>query len=186
MKRIYTRTGDDGTTGLLYGGRVSKGGELVEALGDIDEAVAALGVARSGCPDAESAALLLRIQRGMFVVAADLAANPAHRNRLKSGVSRVEQTMTIELEKTIDALTLTHPLKPVFVVPGTTPLEAAIDLARTVVRRAERHAVQLKGAGHPVSDDALHYLNRLSDLLYVLARQAAEGTAEPVSRDCRR
>lgn len=183
MNRVYTRTGDDGTTGLLYGGRVSKGGELVDALGDIDEAVSALGVARSGCRDAESAALLLRIQRELFVVAADLAVNPAHRNRLKPGVSLVEPTMTTELEKAIDALTLEQPLRPVFLVPGSTALEAAIDLARTVVRRAERHTVQMKVAGHPVSDDALHYLNRLSDLLYVLARQAAEGTEEPVSHD---
>lgn len=181
MNRVYTRTGDDGTTGLLHGGRVSKGGELIGALGDIDEAVSALGVARSGCRDVESAALLLRIQRELFVVAADLAVNPNHRSRLKPGVSLVEPTMTAELEKAIDALTLKQPLKPVFLVPGSTPLEAAIDLARTVVRRAERHTVQTRVAGHPVNDEALHYLNRLSDLLYVLARQAAEDTEEPES-----
>ena len=81
-------------TGLLYGGRVSKGGELIDALGDIDETVAALGVARSGCPDADRAALLLRIQRELFVVAADLGVDPGHRNRLKPGVSRVEPPMT--------------------------------------------------------------------------------------------
>lgn len=183
MNSVYTRTGDDGTTGLLHGGRVSKGGELIDALGDIDEAVAALGVARSGCRDADRAALLLRIQRELFVVAADLGVDPGHRNRLKPGVSLVEPAMTAELERTIDALTVRQPLRPVFLVPGSTPLEAAIDLARTVVRRAERHAVQMKVAGHPVSDDALCYLNRLSDLLYVLARQAAEGTDEPASHD---
>lgn len=91
--------------------------------------------------------------------------------------------MTAELERTIDELTARQPLRPVFVVPGSTPLEAAIDLARTVARRAERHTVQIKVAGHPVSEDALGYLNRLSDLLYVLARQAAEGTDEPASHD---
>ena len=155
MNSVYTRTGDDGTTGLLHGGRVSKGGELIDALGDIDEAVAALGVARSGCPDADRAALLLRIQRELFVVAADLGVDPGHRNRLKPGGSLVEPAMTAELERTIDALTVRQPLRPVFLVPGSTPLEAAIDLARTVVRRAARHAVQMKAAGHPVSDDAL-------------------------------
>lgn len=183
MTRIYTKRGDDGTTGLLFGGRVSKGGELVDATGDIDEAVSVLGVARSGLADAHSAALLFRLQRELFVVAADLATNPKHRDRLKPRVSLVVPEMVTELEKLIDGLTAEQPLRPVFLVPGSTPTEAAIDLSRTVVRRAERHAVQARVAGHPVSETVLHYLNRLSDLLYVLARQAAEGVEEPASHD---
>jgi cob(I)alamin adenosyltransferase len=183
MGRVYSRTGDEGTTGLLYGGRVSKGAELVDALGDIDEAVAALGVARAGCSDGGRADLLLRLQRELFVVAADLAVNPRHRDRLTSGVSLVEAGMVTELESLIDRLTLEHPLRPVFLVPGTTPEEAAIDLGRTIVRRAERHVVQAKESGTIVSAEVLRYLNRLSDLLFVLARQAADGADEPVSHD---
>lgn len=170
-------------TGLLYGSRVSKGAVLVEALGDIDEAVAALGVARSRCEDVDQAERLLRLQRELFVVAADLAVNPEHRDRLKPGVSLVEAGMIVELEDLIDALTLAHPIQPVFLVPGTTQLEASIDLARTIVRRAERHVVQARDAGVVVSDAVLQYVNRLSDLLFVLARQAAEGAEEPVSHD---
>jgi cob(I)alamin adenosyltransferase len=181
--RVYTKKGDDGTTGLLFGGRVSKGGELIEATGDIDEAVSALGVARSGCANTDTAALLFQIQRELFVVAADLTANPNHRDRLQPGVSLVEPEMVTELEQRIDFLTAERPLRPVFLVPGSTATEAAIDLSRTVVRRAERHTVQARMAGHPVSDTVLHYLNRLSDLLYVMARQAVEGLDEPASHD---
>lgn len=183
MSRVYTRTGDEGTTGLLYGSRVSKGAELVDALGDIDEAVAAIGVARAGCRDDDRSELLLRLQRELFVVAADLAVNPGHRDRLTSGVSLVEARMVTELEGLIDRLTLEHPLRPVFLVPGTTSQEAAIDLGRTIVRRAERHVVQARDAGTIVSAEVLRYLNRLSDLLFVLARQAAEGAEEPASHD---
>lgn len=183
MTRIYTKTGDDGTTGLLFGGRVSKGSELVDATGDIDEVVSVLGVARSGCADSASAALLFRIQRELFVVGADLAANPQHRDRLKPRVSLAVPEMVTELEQLIDGLTAERPLRPVFLVPGSTATEAAIDLARTVVRRAERHAVQARVAGHAVSETVLRYLNRLSDLLYVLARRAAENLDEPTSHD---
>ena len=91
--------------------------------------------------------------------------------------------MVTELEQTIDQLTAAHPLRPVFLVPGTNPQEAAIDLARTIVRRAERHTVRAKLAGHAVSDDVLHYLNRLSDLLFVLARDATNGLDEPASHE---
>ena len=183
MSRVYTRTGDSGTTSLLYGGRASKAAELFDALGDIDEAVSALGVARSGCEDERRAELLLRLQRELFVVAADLAVNPSHRDRLKPGLSLVEPAMTEALEQLIDQLTRERPLQPVFLVPGTTPQEAAIDLGRTIVRRAERHTVQAKAAGQVSSEEVLKYLNRLSDLLFVLARQAAGGAEEPISHD---
>lgn len=183
MSRIYTKAGDDGTTGLLYGGRTSKGADLVDALGDIDEAVSAIGVARASCTDEPRSALLLGLQRNLFVVAADLAANPTHRDRLAPGISLVSPSMAVELEDSIDALTAQQPLRPVFVVPGTTAQEAAIDLARTVVRRAERRAVQVRTSGTPVTDDVLRYLNRLSDLLYVMARQAVDGAEESASHD---
>ncbi|GAA3737082.1 cob(I)yrinic acid a,c-diamide adenosyltransferase [Leifsonia bigeumensis] len=181
VSRVYTRTGDGGTTGQLYGGRIEKGSALVEALGDIDETVSALGVARAGCDDDRIAAILLRVQRELFVVAADLAVNPKHRDRLEPGVSLVEPELVTAIEQLIDELTEERPLKPVFLVPGTTRLEAALDLARTVVRRAERHTLRAKDAGHVVSEPVRHYLNRLSDLVFVLARRAAGEAEEPAS-----
>lgn len=183
MARIYTKTGDAGSTGMLFGGRVSKGDELMDAVGDIDEAVSALGVARAGCTEPEHADILFRVQRDLFVVAADLAVNPTHRDRLKPRISQVVPEMVTELEGLIDTLVTARPLRPVFLIPGSTPTEAAIDLSRTVVRRAERHTVRAEAAGHPVSEDVRHYLNRLSDLLYVLARHSAGPDSEPASHD---
>ncbi len=177
--RVYTRAGDDGTTGRFLGGRVSKADALVAACGDIDEAVAVLGIARAGCADADLAAEVLGRQRDLFVVAADLATNPAHRDRLQPGVSLVTQVMVDALEAAIDARLEVRPLLPVFLVPGATPTSAHLDHARTVVRRAERAVVALREAGEDVSDVCVRYLNRLSDLLYVLARDAAGEPEQP-------
>lgn len=182
MKRIYTKTGDDGTTGAFLGGRVSKADKLVDAYGDVDEAVAVIGVARSGCPDPRLAELLLRLQRDLFVVGADLAVNPARRERLTPGVSLVIPEMVHGLERLIDSLVAERPLRPVFIVPGATPTSAAIDHARTVVRRAERHVVRAGELGHTVNPEAVRYLNRLSDLLFVVARNAAGDEEEAASR----
>ena len=181
--RIYTKTGDDGTTGLLYGGRVSKGDELVEAYGDVDEAVAALGAARAGDLEPRLSELVFRLQRELFAVAADLAASPRQRNRLVPGTSLVTADMTAGLEQAIDDLAAERPLRPVFVVPGATQSGALLDLARAVVRRAERHAVRASASGQHVSNEVLRYLNRLSDLLFVLARHAAGGAEEPASHE---
>jgi cob(I)alamin adenosyltransferase len=181
--RIYTKTGDDGTTGLLYGGRVSKGDEMVAACGDIDEAVAALGAARAAGLEPRLSETVLRLQRQLFTVAADLAASPRQRRRLVPGISLVTAEMTADVERIIDALAAERPLRPVFVVPGATPSGAMLDLGRAVARRAERHAVRARGRGHPVSDEVLRYLNRLSDLLFVLARHAAGDAWEPASHD---
>lgn len=178
--RIYTRGGDDGTTGRFLGGRVSKADVLVDASGDVDEAVAVLGVARAATADPALADELLALQREMFVVGADLATNPAHRDRLEPGVSLVTAAMVERLEGAIDRLVEARPLRPVFLVPGSHPVEAAIDHARAVVRRAERHAVGAQEAGHVVNDDARRYLNRLSDLLFVLGRHATPDE-EPAS-----
>lgn len=182
--RIYTKHGDDGTTGLFLGGRVSKADALMAACGTVDEAVAALGVARAatGSGTADLADLVLTLQRDLFVVAADLATNPAHRDRLTDGVSRVTPAMVLRLEREIDERVARRPLRPVFVVPGATPVSAALDLARTVVRRAERAVVGLR-PDHEVSEAALAYLNRLSDLVFVLARAAAGEVDEPASHE---
>ena len=180
--RVYTRAGDDGSTGQFLGGRVSKASLVVEACGDVDEAVAVLGTARAACTDPELAAEVLRRQRELFVVGADLATNPRHRDRLEAGVSLVTEDMVVGVDAAIDATTADHPLRPVFVVPGANAVSAGLDHARTVVRRAERRAVALRDDGYPVSDTVLVYLNRLSDLVFVLARAVA-GETEPVSHE---
>ena len=181
MPRIYTRTGDDGTTGLLYGGRVSKADAVPEALGSVDELVAALGLARALMRGGARAEELLALQRELFVVGADLATNPDERARLEAGVSLVTEEMVARLEARIDELVAAHPLPSVFVVPGANPVSATLDVSRSAARRAERRAVELRAAGGQVTDPLLAFLNRLSDLLFVLARIEA-GEAEPASR----
>lgn len=182
MPRIYTRTGDDGTTGLLFGGRISKADLAAEAYGTTDEAVAALGLARAltEAPALEEDILLL--QRELFVVGADLATNPGERRKLKAGVSLVTDEMVRRLEARIDELVAQRPLPEEFIVPGANPPSAALDLARSVVRRAERRVVELLAEVHrEANPEVARYLNRLSDLLFVLARWQA-GESEPASR----
>ena len=181
MPRIYTKSGDDGTTGLLYGGRISKADAAAEAYGTVDEAVAALGVARALCGDTTLGAELLGWQRDLFVVGADLATNPRERERLEPGVSLVPEEMVRRLEERIDALVAKHPLPNVFVVPGANPVSAALDVARSTTRRAERRVVDLRDRGADVNQTVIRYLNRLSDLLFVVARWQA-GESEPPSR----
>lgn len=182
-ENIYTKTGDDGSTGRLFGGRVSKGHDLMEAVGAVDETVAALGLARAAGLDDEIADIVVRLQRELFVVGADLSANPRARNRLSPGLSEVTAEMVDALEQTIDHLVAAHPLRSVFIVPGATSASASLDLARTMVRRAERRAVAARESGSPVSEACATYLNRASDLLYVMARVAAGEDQEPASHD---
>jgi cob(I)alamin adenosyltransferase len=181
MPRIYTKTGDDGTTGLLYGGRVPKDDLVTEAYGTTDEAVAVLGLARSLTEDPAMQADLLALQRELFVVGADLATNPRGRKKLEAEVSLVTDRMVKRLERRIDDLVEERPLPQVFIVPGANAASAAIDVARAVIRRAERDVVALEHAQREVNPDVRRYLNRLSDLLFVLARWQA-GEAEPASR----
>jgi cob(I)alamin adenosyltransferase len=181
MPGIYTKTGDDGTTGLLYGGRISKADLAAEAYGTTDEAVAALGLARSLCEDDAIRQDILVLQRELFVVGADLATNPKERRKLEPEVSLVTDAMVERLERRIDDLVEARPLPDVFIVPGANPGSAALDLARGIARRAERRVVGLEGAGREVNPEVRRYLNRLSDLLFVLARWQAGG-AEPASR----
>jgi cob(I)alamin adenosyltransferase len=181
MPSIYTGTGDDGTTSLFHGGRVSKGGPATEALGAIDEAVAALGLARALSPDPALKADILELQRGLFVVGADLATNPKERAKLEAGVSMVTSEMVERLEAKTDEIVRANPLPDAFVVPGENPVSAVLDLARSIVRRAERRAVGLRESGSEVNAEVIRYLNRLSDLLFVMARAQA-GRSEPRSR----
>ena len=171
--KIYTRKGDDGTTSLWYGGRVPKDDGRTDAYGTLDEANAALGVARSLTgEDAELAADILRIQDELFVAGAELATAPEAADRLEDGVSRITPEMANDLEPLIDKYMDQVDLPPKFVLPGGTTLSAHLDLARTIVRRAERRVVTLGQAGELASADLLRFLNRASDLLFAMARYA--------------
>jgi len=165
--KIYTKKGDDGTTGLFYGGRVPKDDQAPEAYGTVDEAVAALGVART-LDDGTLAERILAIQRDLFVVAAELATAPENRHKLQAGVSATTGEMVERLETWIDEVVEEVGLPSEFVVPGQAPLPAAIEAARTIVRRAERRCVTYSRQGG--LEEVIRYLNRLADYLYVLAR----------------
>lgn len=174
---IYTRKGDDGSTGLFYGGRVSKASGGPEAYGAVDEAVSALGVARAAVDGEIAEAILLR-QRELFVVAAELATAPSNRHKLADGTSKVTAEMVAGLEQAIDGLVAEVGTPTEFVVPGGNPAAAAIDMARTTVRRAERRAVALADGGDLEDSEVVRYLNRLADYLYMLAR-VVEGEWTP-------
>jgi cob(I)alamin adenosyltransferase len=173
--RIYTKTGDDGTTGLLYGGRVPKDDARTSAFGASDEAVAALGLARAEVADATLADLLLRLQRELFVVGAEIATNADAWPKLAAGSTRVTAEMVSSVEGLIDTYVERTSMPQEFVVPGETRASAAIDLARAIVRRCERAVVTLAREGMLPDGEILRYLNRLADLLFVLARYEEAG-----------
>jgi cob(I)alamin adenosyltransferase len=165
--RIYTRRGDDGTTGLFHGGRVGKDSSGPEAYGTVDEAVSTLGVVRA-MAEPDLARATLEVQRDLFVVAAELATDPDHRDLLEPGVSSVDSSMIDRLEERIDQIDSEVGMPTEFIVPGGDATAAAIDVARTIVRRAERRAVShLADASDSL---VVPYLNRLADYLYMLAR----------------
>jgi cob(I)alamin adenosyltransferase len=178
--RIYTRKGDDGTTGLLYGGRVGKSSPRIELNGAVDEAQAALGVARAeSAPGSELDELLVALERELYVLMAEVATAPENRGKLVAGETLVSEAMVRRLEEWIDRLSERFPMPSEFVVPGANGAAAALDVARTVVRRAERvlaSARPLDDEGAPPggrAGDPSHvgpYLNRLSDLLWAMAR----------------
>ena len=174
--KIYTRKGDDGTTGLLYGGRVAKDSPRIDANGVVDEAQAALGLARCEAePDGELDELLIRLERELYVLMAEVATDTANRHKLVAGRTLVTPEMVAALESDIDRLTTRFEMPKEFVVPGNGRASAALDVARTIVRRAERLVGGLDlgdGAG-PAGEAASSvrpYLNRLSDLLWTMAR----------------
>jgi cob(I)alamin adenosyltransferase len=168
--KIYTRKGDDGTTGLYYGGRVAKDSPSVAVNGDVDEAQAVLGLARA---EAESGSeldkLLLDLERDLWVLMAEVATAPENRHKLVAGTSLVTDEMVSTLEVRIDMLNERFEMPKEFVVPGQNRVSATLDVARAVVRRAERGftgAALAPGSGSQVGP----YLNRLSDLLWTMAR----------------
>lgn len=187
---VATGRGDDGTTGLLYGGRVLKDDPRTEAYGTVDETVAALGVVRALLDrlrreDALREALLelpdliLRLQRDLFVVAAELAANPDAGERLQDGTTRVDEPMLVGLEDLLAAYEARIVMPREFVVPGETDVSAALEVARTIARRAERRATSLQRQGLLPGEWLMAYLNRLADLLWVLARAAEQAEQRP-------
>ncbi len=167
MVKIYTRTGDDGTTGRLYGGRVAKDEASMQLNGTVDEAQAVLGLARAEVDSgSELDALLTSLERELYVLMAEVATDPAHRSKLVPGSTEVTAGMIAALEEHIDRLVRTIDMPADFVVPGANRISATLDLARTVVRRAERLWVAAPIEGSLVG----RYLNRLSDLLWALGR----------------
>jgi len=166
--KIYTRKGDDGTTGLYYGGRVRKDSPAIEVNGDVDEAQAVLGLARAEAePGSELDDILLSLERDLWVLMAEVATAPDNRHKLVEGTSLVTDAMVGALEVHIDALNERFEMPAEFVVPGQNRVSAALDVARTVVRRAER---ECGGASLASGSHVGPYLNRLSDLLWTMAR----------------
>ena len=167
---IYTRRGDAGETGLLYGGRVSKDDDRVQACGACDEAVSALGLARSLCEDEEVRDAIATVQLDLFKVGAELATDVNSRHLLKKHFMPVTPEMVEELESRIDGLQSRMELPRAFILPGASPGSSALDLARALVRRAERLVVGLERSGLLGNVEVLRYLNRLADYLFVLGR----------------
>ena len=179
LNKIYTRSGDDGTTGLASGKRRRKDDLRVAAYGTVDEANAALGLARlSTAADPELDPMLARLQNDLFDLGADLATPPAEAP-LPYEPLRITQTQVDRLEREIDRLNADlAPLRS-FVLPGGTPAAAQLHVCRTVCRRAERAIVAL-AADEAVNAEAAAYVNRLSDLFFILARAANPPGAEPL------
>lgn len=174
MVKIYTKKGDDGTTSLWYGGRVPKHHGRTQAYGALDEACSLLGVARAlcGADRAELAADILRLQDDIFIAGSELATAPEAAERLEPGISRTTPAMVEELEVLIDRYMSEVELPPKFVIPGGNQLSAQLDVARTVIRRAERWISELNEAGELADETVIHFINRASDLAYAMARWA--------------
>ena len=167
---IYTRRGDAGETGLLYGGRVSKDDARVQACGACDEAVSALGLARSLCEDEEIRNAIATVQHDLFKVGAELATDINSRHLLEKHFTPVTTEMIEQLESRIDDLQARTELPRAFILPGASPGSSALDLARAFVRRAERLVVGLERSGLLGNVEVLRYLNRLADYLFMLGR----------------
>ena len=169
-KKVYTKYGDKGETSLLYGGRVSKNSVHTEAYGITDEAVSAMGLGRSLSDDQKVKDILRDLQRELFTIAAELATDPDKYELFHQHFKPVTQEMVDNLEAIIDSLEEEFTMPQVFVLPGGSPASSAIDMGRTIIRTAERRVVALAEAGQLTNELILTYLNRLGDLLFVLAR----------------
>ena len=175
---IVTKRGDGGETDLLYGGRVSKTDPRTEAGGAVDEAVSALGLARALSGEPLVRTVVDELQRALFTLGAELATDAESHEKLAQHFKAVSAEMTQALEAHIGALDAEVELPPSFIVPGASPASAALDVARSVLRRAERRAVELQERSMLANREVLRYLNRASDLVFMLARY--EDRALPV------
>ena len=164
MKKFYTRTGDDGTTGLLGDERVKKFDLRMEALGALDELSAILGVARSLLPADDDKQKIVALQRKLYELMAEVAASPENAEKFK----RITAESIEELETEIDRISMRVDVPAGFIVPGETQASAFIALARTITRRAERRTAELVSRGNLKNEQVLHYLNRLSSLFFVM------------------
>jgi cob(I)alamin adenosyltransferase len=177
MPNFYTKTGDDGYTGLLGEGRVPKHNPRIEAVGTLDEATAALGMARALCQAPQSAPLLLQVQRDLYGVMAEVAATPENADRFRT----IDTLRLGWLEVQVDLLSSQVEMPREFILPGDSPAGAALALARTIVRRAERRVAALLHEGELENSELLRYLNRLSSLCFVLEllENKAAGKTKP-------
>jgi cob(I)alamin adenosyltransferase len=173
--KLYTKTGDDGTTGLFGGGRIVKASSRVEAYGTVDETNAAIGVARACAPKGVFDAVLERIQEDLFTLGAELACVPGREAKL--AMALIGHAEIERLELAIDDADAACPPLKTFVLPGGSPLAALLHSARTVCRRAERAVLRVDDA--PPRSELVMYLNRLSDLLFALARRANVSAGVP-------
>ena len=167
LNKIYTKTGDKGLTGLVSGKRVSKDNPRIKAYGTVDEAQAILGLVRTECEKgSDLEEKIIHIERDLYVLMAELATDPSKHDKLESGKTKVNEEMINFLEQFIDDISSIFELPKEFVIPGQNIISALIDVARTVVRRAERRTI----ACDVDNSLAVPYLNRLSDLLWAMAR----------------
>jgi cob(I)alamin adenosyltransferase len=169
-KKVYTKFGDSGETSLLYGGRVSKNSPNTEAYGITDEAVSVMGLARAFTRDPKVNDLLRQLQRELFTIAAELATDPGKYELFQQHFKPVTAEMVESLETAIDSLEEEFEMPKVFILPGGSQASSAIDLARCVIRTAERRVVAMAEQDLLTNGLIMTYLNRLGDLLFVLAR----------------
>ena len=168
--KTFNKKGDSGETSLLYGSRVIKSDPRCEAYGTIDEAVSALGLARSFC-NSEVKDIILSVQKDLFVIGAELATPAEHYSKLVEKQNIVTADMVQKIENLIDELEAKIEMPQAFIIPGGSSVgSAALDVARTIIRRAERRVVDLQHTGVVANEEILKYLNRLADLVFTLAR----------------
>ncbi len=164
MNKYYTRTGDEGITGILGGGRLPKHHPRVEAVGNIDEVTAALGVARANCQTETTAEIILQVQQDLYGLMSEVAALPEHAVKFRL----IDEAKVAWIEEQIKLIQENVEPPKEFIIPGDTPNGATLDLARTIVRRAERRVAGLYHAGEVENPQLLRYLNRLSSLCFAL------------------
>ena len=179
-KKVYTKFGDSGETSLLYGGRISKNSPNTEAYGITDEAVSVMGLARAFTTDERVNDMLRQLQRELFTIAAELATDPGKYELFQQHFKPVTQEMVDSLETSIDSLEEEFEMPKVFILPGGSQASSAIDLARCVIRTAERRVVAMAEQDLLTNSLIMTYLNRLGDLLFVLARYEDRGI--PIER----